>query len=205
MKLNMHLPSGRTLSADVSDTEIEGAHAWFDRLNAPASALVTGQTVEVELDWATLRLKAQGKEVQVFEPDYSAPDAVRFVPGVATTDQVFAAQERLMRALDLVPQPVHGQQYVRVAESALNSTSVFGHRFAETESEFTGWQIGSSAPAEGESFGQYSVRELTHRNLAWLVAMCLPTGWSFRFAGHTLIDCVAASGQTHELMFSIEV
>jgi hypothetical protein len=53
--------------------------------------------------------------------------------------------------------------------------------------------------------GLYSVTELAARRLVWLVAMNLPSGWAFRFTGHTLMDCVSPDGERHELLFSIDV
>lgn len=205
MKLTLRLSSGKSLSAEVNDSDGAGAYAWFERLIAPASALDAGQATEVELDWAVLRLEADENEVQVLEPDYSVTDPDRFVTGVARTGRVFSTQVQLMQMLQLPAESVLAQQYVRIAESALNGVSAFGHRFPETESLFTGWQISSAASAADDTFGQFSVRELAHRHLAWIVGLCLPSGWSFRFAGNSLIDCVAPTGQTHAVMLSIDV
>lgn len=204
MKLSLRLSSGKTLSAEVNEPDERDAHAWFERLRAPASKLGTGETTEVVLDWAVLRLVADANEVRIFEPDHSFADPGRFVPGVAATARVFRAQAQLMQLLRLVPEPVRAPQYVRVAQAALKGVSAFGHRFAESETGFTGWQISSAASPEADTFGQYSVRELAHLRLAWVVALCLPAGWSFRSAGNSLIDCVDPGGQTHAVMLSID-
>lgn len=205
MKLSLRLPSGKALDAEVQDSGAPPAHAWFERLRAPAAALSPGRSAEVALDWAVLRLEDRGGELQLLEPDYAGANLERFVPGVAATDRVFGAQQRLTQGLHLAPQPVGAAQYVRVAESALNHVSVFGHRQAETAPEFSGWQIVGVGAAEDSPFGQYSVRELAQLRLAWMVALCLPVGWSFRFTGQTLIDCAAPDGSTHAVVLSIDV
>jgi hypothetical protein len=206
MKISLPLASGKTLDVDVPDAAVPGAPAWLQGLVPVASALATGHAAEVEVEWAVLRLEADGGRVRVSEPDYASPAATHaFVPGVAATNRVFAAQEQLLQLLRVDPQPVRAAQYLRVGQSALAEVSAFGHRFPEPASEFAGWQICGTEQPTGDTFGQYTVRELAHLRLAWIPALCLPTGWSFRFAGKSLVDCVTPAGETREVMLSLDV
>ena len=204
MKLHLRLPSGKTLSAEVADRDAPDDHAWFERLREPAAALGPGQSIELALDWAVLRLEDHADGPRLLEPDYAGTELDRFVPGVAATDRVFGAQQALMRTLRLTPQPVGAEQYLRVSAAALRQVSVVGHRHAESAPEFCGWQIVSVDTDDDEPFGQYRVRELARLRLAWMVALGLPVGWSFRYAGHTLIDCVAPDGHTQAMRLSFD-
>jgi hypothetical protein len=110
----------------------------------------------------------------------------------------------LQQRLNVRLQPVQVEQYVRVSEAALRAPSVVGVRVADKD-PFTGWQVvaTSEVPAQA-TFGVLKVRELASEHPAWLLGLQLPTGWAFRFAGNTLVDCVSEDGETHSVRISVD-
>jgi hypothetical protein len=205
MRLSIDLPSGQPLTTEVDDAHAARAHELLARLVEPAAMLADRDTSESELDWATVRLRAHAGAVVAEEPDYSR-DPSRFVPSLSVTCRVFDAQQMVLGAVGVDSQPVAAHQYVRVSLAAMSSISVVGYRQRDLEEPFTGWQLVSTASAaDDEVSGQYTVRELAEQHLAWIVAMVLPDGWSFRCVGSTVADCVSPEGRTYELLASLDV
>jgi hypothetical protein len=204
MRLAVDLPAGRPLTTEVDEAHAARGHEVLTRLVESALALEDHATVDTELDWATVRLRAMPDSVIAEEPEYSR-DPNRFVPSLSVTCRVFDQQQTVLRTVGIDGQPVAAHQYVRVSLAAMNSTSIVGYREADLEEPFTGWQLVSTeAPAEADASGQYTVRELAEHRLAWIVAMVLPTGWSFRCVGNTVADAVSPTGQTYELLTSLD-
>jgi hypothetical protein len=204
VRLSLDLPSGRALATEVDEAHAVRGRELLARLLEPAAALADREAVDHELDWATVRLSANGAEVVVGEPDY-AGDPGRFVPSLSVTCRVFDGQQAVLDAVAVDGQPVAAHQHVRVSLAAMSSVSVVGHRHPETEEPFTGWQLVSTAPEDDESAGLYTVRELAAHRLVWITAMALPVGWAFRCVGNTLVDGVSPAGRTHELLISLDV
>jgi hypothetical protein len=203
MRLSIDVSSGKLLVSDVDETQEACGRDLLGRLATRASTLSGEESVSVDIDWATLRLRANSRLVVAEEPDYLR-DPKHFVPSLSITCLIFVAQQRLLRMLHVNDQPVKARQYARVSRDAIQAVSVVGYRHKEVEAPFTGWQVVSTMPPQERIWGLYSIRELTAQRLVWLVAMNLPTGWAFRFAGNTLMECVSPEGVTHELNFSVD-
>ena len=117
-----------------------------------------------------------------------------------------SARDWVMQRLDLRPTPVRAGQYVHVSQRAMHDPSVVGHRREGEGEPFTGWEIVSTREAPGSaSFGYYTVEELAAQHPEWMAALHLPPGWSFRFAGHTLVDAVSPQGTTHTLKLAVDL
>jgi hypothetical protein len=111
---------------------------------------------------------------------------------------------RVLEALGAAEQRVHAEQYVHVSSSAIDAPGIVGYRRNEQD-PFTGWEIiATTEDVESATFGYYSVRELSAKRPEWLIALPLPAGWSFRFVGKTLIDCVSPDGETHPMNIFVE-
>lgn len=129
---------------------------------------------------------------------------------MTTSPALHAARQRLLAALGLAQgaAPADGD-YVRVAEAALQAEAVVGVR-GEDEPPLTGWQIepaAVAAPAAGAApmpHGQYQLRELARLRPAWLAALVLPAGWSFRCVGGELVEARAPDGTRHRLAITLE-
>jgi len=202
MRLELPLPSGSVLVAEIDDTDESAGRELLQRLAPSATSLHDGRFLEVDLDWTAVRLRARGHEVYVEEPDYRR-NVADFAPTFVLTCRVFAAQQQMLQALRVKGLPVKAQQFVRVSNDALQSVSVVGVRRPESESLFSGWQIVSTA--SDEAHGQYTVRELSGNRLAWCVPLPLPAHWAFRFVGRSLVDAVSPDGKTHALNLSIDL
>lgn len=125
----------------------------------------------------------------------------------APPDAVAVAQQRLLAALGLPwgAAPADGD-YIRVADAALRADAVIGVR-GEDEPPLTGWQVEPAAPMESETttpHGQYQMRELATLRPAWLAALALPPGWSFRCVGRELVEAQAPDGTRHRLGITME-
>jgi hypothetical protein len=204
MRLAVDLPSGRPLTSEVDEAHAARGREVLTRLVESAGTLADRATVDIELDWATVRLSAAPDAVIAEEPEY-ARDPSRFVPSLSVTCRVFDQQQNVLRAIGIDGQSVAAHQYVRASLAAMNSTSIVGYREADREEPFAGWQLVSTeALADCDASGQYSVRELAEHRLAWIVAMVLPTGWSFRCVGNTVADALSPTGQTYELLLSVD-
>jgi hypothetical protein len=204
MTLTLNLQSGKSLVAEVAAKDAEAGRLLLERLADRAASLGPGTAVDVELDWARVRLRADEHRVYVDEPEYGG-DARRFRPSLAITARLKSAQRQLMRRLNIRPQPVQARQYVHVSKQAMSAPSVVGFRREEENGPFTGWEIISTAEApEFASFGYYRVDELAAQHPAWIIGLPLPAGWSLRFVGNTLIDCVSPAGETHAVVLSFE-
>jgi hypothetical protein len=205
MRLTLDLTSNKILVTDVDARYATIGRMLLERLAAPASALDAGESITVELDWATVRLQAYKHVAIAEEPDYGH-DATCFHPSLTFTSLLWSAQQRLIGLLNIDAQPVGAMQYVHVSNQAMRAVSVVGHRRDEEDGPFTGWEIVSTTDVlDSASFGYYMVRELTEQRPAWLVALYLPPGWSFRFVGNTLVDCVSVHGETYTVNLSIDV
>ena len=203
MKLSTDLASGKALVSEVAEAGENCGRELLGQLATRAAALSDGDTQIVDIDWTVVRLRAESQTVVAEEPDY-ARNAGEFVPSLSVTCHILGLQRKLLGTLNAEDQPVGGQQYARVSLEALRAASVVGHRLKDDEKPFTGWQIVSTAPVRNQNYGLYSIRELAAQRLEWLVAMRLPTGWSFRYVGRTLVDCVSLAGRTFELNLSVE-
>jgi hypothetical protein len=96
-------------------------------------------------------------------------------------------------ALD--PDIVDGNQYVRVADGAMEVDGVLGRWYAGLEAlPITGWQIDAAAQPGG-GYGMYSVDELMAVRPVWVVPLILGQGWSFHCDGDTLVDVLTPDGQ----------
>lgn len=205
MRVSIDLPSGRPLTAEVDDAHAARGHELLARLRKPAATLADRGTVDCELDWATVRLRATADAVVVTEPDY-ARDPAHFVPSLSVTCRVFDFQQMVLQAVGVDGQPVAAHQHVRVSLAAMRSTSVVGNRQPELEEPFTGWQLVSTASAADDKVGGlYTVRELAAHRVAWILGTVLPVGWSFRCVGSTLADGVSPAGRTHAFLISLDV
>ena len=203
MRLTLALPADRVLVAEVDPGHEAAGEMLLARLAAPASGLSAGESATVDVDWAPLRLRADERLVVAEEPEYGREGAP-FHPSLTVTSALWAAEQRLIAELDLTPEPVTAMQFVHVSDEALRAGSVVGHRRERASGPFTGWEIVSPTDElEAASFGYYTVRELAARRPAWLAALSLPRGWSFRFVAETLVDCVSPAGETHAVGLSI--
>lgn len=199
MRLTRALPAGRALAADVDDADEAVGRMLLERLATTASALPAGASSTVDVDWATLRLRAAGQLVAAEEPGYGR-DGEHFRPSLARTSRIFAAQRQLIAQLNVEPEPVTATQFVHVSAGAMGAAVVVGHRGDDESGPFTGWRVVSTTDeVETASFGYYTVRELARQRPAWLAAMILPRSWSFRFSGSTLVDCVSPAGETYAI------
>lgn len=205
MRLSVDLRTGKRLVAEVDATQEATGREILNELAAIADAPGMADAIEVELDWSILRLHGIGQEVLVEEPDYMH-NPRRFIPSLLVTCSVFDAQQQLLRELEIDGDPATAQQYARVSREALQSTSVVGYRHTEAEAAFCGWQIVSAgSPIDQQTFGQYAIHELAAQRRAWIAAMVLPAGWSFRCVGNTVVDCVSPMGRTYKLQLSVDI
>lgn len=203
MRLSLDLPGGRALVAHVDPGHEQVAQMLLARLVAQASRLSMGESATVDVDWATLRLRADERFVVAEEPEYGCDDAP-FHPSLTATSAIWAAEQRLIAQLDITPEPVTAMQFVHASDEAMRAECVVGHRRDRASGPFTGWEIVSPADAlDSASFGYYTVRELAARRPAWLSALSLPRCWSFRFVADTLHDCVSPAGETRAVGLSI--
>jgi hypothetical protein len=204
MRVSVDPPSGAPLVTEVDESQAECGRELLRRLVAPAATLSGSGMVDVDISWTTIRLRATADEVVAEEPDY-AGDTGRFMPSLSVTCHVLDIQREMLLTVGVDGEAVAADQYVRVSREAMHSTSVVGHRQPEPEAPFTGWQMVSAGTADDTEFGQYAVRELARSRLVWIVPMVLPTGWSFRCVGHTLVEALSPQGQTYELLASVDV
>jgi hypothetical protein len=204
MNATHKLKDGRTLSAEICDECGDLNARLLVRLASAASAVREGSAVVVELDWATLRLRAASGQVRVEEPDYRR-NPENFTDTLVRTSRVFAAQEKLMQVLGVVAEPVSAGQYVRVSNDALTATSIVGTRERETDRIASGWQLIAASESGNEQFGLYKVSQLAGQHPSWCAAFALPPQWAFRFVGNTLIDCLTPAGETRSVMLSVDV
>ena len=119
--------------------------------------------------------------------------------------RVAAAQQRLMAALKLHGAAPAAGDYVRVADAALQADAVVGVR-REDEPPLTGWQIEpATLPIVADApHGEYQLHELAALRPAWIAALALPPGWSFRCVGREIVDAVAPDGTRHVLTITVE-
>ncbi len=204
MRVSIDPPSGAALVTEVDESQAECGRELLGRLAAPAATLAGSGMVDVDISWTTIRLRATPGEVVAEEPDY-AGDAGHFTPSLSVTCHILDMQRDMLLTVGVDGEAVASDQYVRVARDAMDSTSVVGHRLPELEAPFTGWQIVSAGTPDEAEFGQYAVRELARSHLVWIVPMVLPTGWSFRCVGHTLVEALSPQGQTFELLASVDI
>ena len=203
MRLEREVPGGRVFVAHVDAGDEAVGRRLLERLEAPASALPAGGSVMVDLEWATVRLRATGKHVVADEPDYGL-GGDRYHASLTLTARICAAQARLATRLHVTPAPVTATQFVQVSTAAMQDGSVVGHRCDDERDPFTGWTIVSSADVLDEArFGYHTVRELARDRPAWMVALILPRSWSFRFEGDSLVDCVSRAGETHAIGLNV--
>jgi len=205
MIITTPLKNGRRLLADIDPPCADAARALCQRLVATAEPLQDSQTIEVEIDWAKLRLVDKPGEVQVEEPDYRAA-ATQFLPSLRATAWVFTLQAELTTRFSLQPLPLKVSHYVRVERAALTAVSVVGKRLPDMQEPFSGWQIVSASSSQGQhDHGQYSAFELATLRLAWMVPLCLPVEWAFRCVGQTLVEVVTPEQDTWPMMLSLDL
>lgn len=205
MRLSIDLPSGRSLVTDVDEAHAACGRELLGRLVPPAAALPDGAAMEVELDWATVRLRANAEEVVAEEPDYPL-DPSRTKPSLSITSQVFDLQRQVLQMVGGAGEAVTAGQYIRVSQDGMDSVTVVGFRHQEDEPIFSGWQLVSPGSiAQNEVFGLYTARELAAHRLVWIVALVLAAGWSFRCVGNTLVDAVSPAGQTYTVQASLDL
>ena len=203
MRLTLALPAGRALAADVDEADEAVGRMLLERLATTASALPAGASTTVDVDWATVQLRAAGQLVTAEEPGYGR-DGEQFHPSLARTSNIWAAQQQLIAQLNVEPESVTATQFVHVSTGAMAAAEVVGHRGDDASGPFTGWTVVSTTDVpETASFGYYTVRELARQRPAWLAAMILPRSWSFRFSRSTLVDCVSPAGETYAIGLSI--
>jgi hypothetical protein len=204
MRVSIDPPSGAPLVTEVDESQAECGRELLGRLVAPAATLSGSGMVDVDISWTTIRLRATGDEVVAEEPHY-AGDTGRFTPSLSVTCHILEMQREMLLTVGVEGEAVAPEQYVRVSRDAMHGTSVVGLRQPESEAPFTGWQMVSAGTLEETQFGQYAVRELAHSRLVWIVPLVLPTGWSFRCVGHTLVEAQSPQGQAFELLLSVDV
>lgn len=204
MKLTRPLDSGLTLVAEVCNECGDLGPQLLERIAPAADRVQVSGTATVALDWATLRLRATNGEVRVGEPEYRS-DPAHFTDSMVRTSRVLLIQHKLMRSLGVEAQPVSATQRVRISSDALSATSIVGRRERETDPIATGWQFIAASEEGNQEFGLYTVRQVAEQHPHWCAALALPAGWTFRYVGRTLIDCVSPSGETHKVMLSVEV
>jgi hypothetical protein len=204
MKFTIALASGKTLVGEANEAHAGSANGLLARLAEPAATLATGERIDVEIEWSTIRLCADAITVTASEPDY-LHDPTRFLPSLAFTSGVLDAERKLLQALQLVGDPPLAASYARVSEAAMRAVSAVGFRHHERDRLFSGWQIVGIEHGPKDQFGQYMPRELAALHPAWLAAMSLPAGWAFRCVGRTIMDCVSPEETTHVVMISLDV
>ena len=204
MRVSIDPPSGAPLVTEVDESQAECGRELLRRVVAPAATLPGSGTVDVDIAWTTIRLRPTADEVVAEEPDY-AGDAGRFTPSLSVTCRILELQREMLRAVGVEGEAIAADQYVRVSDDAMHGTSVVGLRQPDPEVPFTGWQLVTAGISDETEFGQYAVRELAQSRLAWIVPLVLPTGWSFRCVGHTLVEALSPQGQTFELLVSVDV
>ena len=204
MRVSIDPPSGAPLVTEVDESKADCGRELLRRLAAPAATLSGGGTVDVDISWTTIRLRATADEVFAEEPDYAGGTG-RFTPSLSVTCHILELQRDMLRAVGAEGEAVAAGQYVRVSRDAMHGTSVVGLRQPDPEAPFTGWQLVTAGISDETEFGQYAVRELAQSRLAWIVPLVLPTGWSFRSVGHTLVEALSPQGQTFELLVSVDV
>jgi hypothetical protein len=123
----LDLQFGKWLVAEVSDKDAEAGRRLLERLAPHAASLVPGTTVDVELEWACIRLRADEDRVYAEEPNY-ALDAHDFRASLAITALIEATQHRLMRRLNINPQRILARQYVHVSSEAMDAPWVSARR-----------------------------------------------------------------------------
>lgn len=204
MRVSIDPPSGAPLVTEVDESKADCGRELLRRLVAPAATLSGSGTVDVDISWTTIRLRATADEVVAEEPDYAGGTG-RFTPSLSVTCHILELQRDMLRAVGAEGEAVAADQYVRVSRDAMHGTSVVGLRQPDPEAPFTGWQLVTAGISDETEFGQYAVRELAQSRLAWIVPLVLPTGWSFRSVGHTLVEALSPQGQTFELLVSVDV
>ncbi|HEX5005758.1 MAG TPA: hypothetical protein VFV70_01520 [Hyphomonadaceae bacterium] len=103
--------------------------------------------------------------------------------------------EQIARAAGVAPLPPRDEAYLYVSLAAFDAQSVIGVRCVEEGEPFTGWRIvATSDDVDSAKFGYFSTAELEAIRPEWMMALALPTGWSFAMEGATLVQCTSPAG-----------
>lgn len=203
MQIRRSLPSGVTLMAEVTRLDDEIGQNLLGRLILAADGMTGGESIAT-VDWARLRLRRNGEDIHVEEPDYGgAGDA--FVPSLLRTARLFAYQDQLSRQLGIVAQPPAASDSIETSEAALRAISCIGTRRGNALDSKMGWRLVPEDDPECQDSGLYLIDAVARVRLPALAALALPPGWGFGMAGNTITQCVTPDGKTRSVFLSVDV
>lgn len=130
----------------------------------------------IEFGWAPLKLRADGPDLLVCEPDYKR-DVNQFVPFVNHTLKVLLDQATILNAVRVSGVAAKYNQAVVIKRGALQSNHLYMHRRAPVNAEDSGWYIGLAddlIPPDEADLDALRVYQLLSLAPAFMKVMALP-------------------------------
>ena len=172
------------------------ARLLFDALAHAAAkkTLAAGDTVHV--GWTTLTLAAQGRGLQVREPDYEKNPQRGTLADLTGTLTVLSWQRAVLARASVEGVAIDFLQTVAVTEGALDEPQVQLLRSAAASPGDSGWLIGHvDEDEEEDALESMRVCDLLHHRPALLQAMTLPPGYLVVFDGDEIQSVDDPSGK----------
>jgi hypothetical protein len=168
---------GRQLTAEChADLKVQAETL----LKLAAEADTQGQGLKdgavIEFGWAPLRLRTDGRDLVLCEPDCEG-DADKFVPSVDRTLRVVAQQAALLHAVGVEGIAAKYDQGVVLKTGALQLSRIYMHRRDPVSRDDSGWYIGpadDAVPPDDADLDALQVYRLIGLRPQLLKAMALP-------------------------------
>jgi hypothetical protein len=204
MKVAVQSATGQTYMAPVSGHSRDRAELLL-RLLATRYPDPPPSGSRVRLDWGVARLSAQGSEMLVEEPDYRR-DPLQFVPGIEFTCSVLGAQQLVHDRLQVSAEPVSYDQAIFVYPPGLACQLLAATRQAPLRAEDSGWRTFDAERIDWTAgFQAHRVYEVPLQRPALMAVLSLPSGWSVRMDGPTLVEAATPEGRRIPLTMTIEL
>ncbi|HEY7424619.1 MAG TPA: hypothetical protein VH682_10355 [Gemmataceae bacterium] len=149
-----------------------------------------GNNTTVQFGWSLLRLRQEGSELIVCEPDFDGDAVSGVVPHVTRSLIVQTQQSDVLCLVQAEPAAIWFQDTVLLTDGCLEQPLIFMTREVPSRKGDSGWGIGyKEDPGLACADHYIPLFELVRRRAALLQVMLLPTGWSVNFDGD-LIDSI---------------
>ena len=182
--------------AEEHSRKAENVLDVFEKMAANGGAV--GADTQIRFGWSLLRLRAEGNDLRVTEPDFLRWKEKQWSSTIDVTLQVLSEQTALLQRIGVTGQDAYCDQVMVVVPGSLNGPNVFMRRLSDISESDSGWVAGSLEDPEALSNQELEpvvLGSLVARRPALLQAVTLPSGFIAIFSGDKLDQVLDGSGR----------